>query len=329
MFLRLNDSWPSAAPYGTVLCHHWPPGRLSFLLKPFAFFPRRQKTWWHQDERQAKKRRNGGENCREIKRIDKVGASQKKMGEEIDCDRREREGGRKSDAIDTLKLQREDRKMLFAPSKCYRKTYITMTALWPHQPHKKHTGLFHLPQIVINKNQDKDKRTHTLTERRNRWERAMESQKGVPKEEHHVVRRLARMATWSREQWISHLDLSVWWNKLLDTIPYSTLSTDVTSKASPFPLTSLFSLPSIHLCPYFLSYFPHRVSPPFSLRVSVLSVSDTQWIREYLAARYQTSLHLPLPLCAQAYQSESYCQDRCHRCNCSHWHNSYLPQHSD
>lgn len=165
MFLRLNDSWPSAAPYGTVLCHHWPPGRLSFLLKPFAFFPRRQKTWWHQDERQAKKRRNGGENCREIKRIDKVGASQKKMGEEIDCDRREREGGRKSDAIDTLKLQREDRKMLFAPSKCYRKTYITMTALWPHQPHKKHTGLFHLPQIVINKNQDKDKHTHTHSQK--------------------------------------------------------------------------------------------------------------------------------------------------------------------
>lgn len=66
---------------------------------------------------------------------------------------------------------------------------------------------------------------------------------------------------------------------------------------------------------------PHRLSLPFCLWVSVLSVSDTQWIREYLAARYQTSLHLPLPLCAQAYQSESRCQDRCHRLNRDHWHN--------
>lgn len=161
----------------------------------------------------------------------------------------------------------------------------------------------------------------------------MESRKGETKEEDHVVRRLVPLTTWSREQWASHLDLSVWWNKLPATIPYSTLSTDVTSKASLSPplVLSLPSspLPSIHLCPYFSSCSPHRLSLPFSLWVSVLSVSDTQWIREYLAARYQTSLHLPLPLCAQAYQSESHCQDRCHRRNCNHWHNLHLPQHAD
>lgn len=38
----------------------------------------RQKTWWHQDERQAKRGRNGTENWREIKWIDKDGASEEK-----------------------------------------------------------------------------------------------------------------------------------------------------------------------------------------------------------------------------------------------------------
>lgn len=59
-----------------------------------ASFPWRQKTWWHQDERQARKRRNGAENWRKIKWKDKVGASEeKKTGGWIDCDRRERGRG--------------------------------------------------------------------------------------------------------------------------------------------------------------------------------------------------------------------------------------------
>lgn len=100
-FWKLNGLWPPGALYNASVCacHQWPPDCDGFLLKPFAFFPRRQKTQWHQDERQAKKRRNGAENWWEIKWIDKVWASEKKMGKWIDCSRRERkkkggEGGR-------------------------------------------------------------------------------------------------------------------------------------------------------------------------------------------------------------------------------------------
>lgn len=87
---------------------------------------------------------------------------------------------------------------------------------------------------------------------------------------------------------------------------------DISCISFPYPFPPL-PLTSIHL---FLFRLPsHTLSLGFffslSLRALVLSVSDTQWIREYLAAHYQTSLHLPLPLCAQAYQSESHCQ---------HWH---------
>lgn len=80
---------------------------------------------------------------------------QKREGE-----RRKGGGGGKSDAIDTLNLQKEKRKVhsIFSPSKCYRKTYITMTGLCPRQAHKNTQPLFHLPQIVINK---KPGRAHT------------------------------------------------------------------------------------------------------------------------------------------------------------------------
>lgn len=158
----------------------------------------------------------------------------------------------------------------------------------------------------------------------------MRKSDGESNEEDQVVRKLVRLTTWSLEQWDSHLDLSVWWNKLRTTIPYSTQSILTWHLKHLFFLTLHSSpLPSIHLCPYFSSYFPHRLSLPFSLWVSVLSVSDTQWIREYLAAHYQTSLHLPLPLCAQAYQSENHCQDRCHWRNRNHGHNLHLSQLTD
>lgn len=83
---------------------------------------------------------------------------------------------------------------------------------------------------------------------------------------------------------------------------------DISCISFPYPFPPL-PLPTIHL---FLFWLPsHALSLGFFplSEPLVLSVSDTQWIREYLAAHYQTSLHLPLPLCAQAYQSESYCQD--------------------
>lgn len=40
---------------------------------------RRQKTWWHRHERQAKRGRNGAENWREIKWIDKDGWKNRKV----------------------------------------------------------------------------------------------------------------------------------------------------------------------------------------------------------------------------------------------------------
>ena len=87
----------------------------------------------------------------------------------------------------------------------------------------------------------------------------------------------------------SHLDLSVWWNKLRR----STLSSDVTSEAPLFSSSSpffsqvfMYALISLLTSPPLADSLPSLSLPllPFSLRVSVLSVSDTQWIREYLAA---------------------------------------------
>lgn len=178
--------------------------------------------------------------------------------------------------------------------------------------------------MVINKNQDKDTHRHSRRQKgkidEREWWR-VETERRRRKDR--VVRRLVRLTTWTQEQWDPHLDLSVWWNKLPATIPYSTLSTDVTSKASLFPLSSLLSPSKYSFVPLFLFLPPSQPLSAFLSLSLVLSVSDTQWIREYLAARYQTTLHLPLPLCAQAYQSESHCQDRCH------WHSLHLLQHSD
>ena len=103
-----------------------------------------------QDERQARKRRNGAENWREIKWIDKVRGiwEKKKWGKWIDCDRREREkeeswrwGG--EEWCYWYTAERGD--AIFSSSKCYRRTYITVTALWPRQAHKKHTAFISSP----------------------------------------------------------------------------------------------------------------------------------------------------------------------------------------
>lgn len=282
---KLNDSWLSQRR--TFLARHrWPPDWVGFLLKCFASSssspsPRRQKTWWHQDERQPKKRRNGAENWREIKWIDKVGASEKKMGKWIDCDGREREReGRVRRVMLLIHWSCRGRcTPFFFCSKCYRKTYITMTALWPRQPHKKNTlALFHLPQTVINKNHTKKKMRESKKRKIVLWGGLSVRQREV------------------KSNGDSHLDLSVWWNKPLATIPYSTLSADVTSEASLFP--SLAPLPSIHLCPYFFPSQTLSLSLSLSQSLSVLSVSDTQWIREYLAAPLSDLSSSPTaPLC--------------------------------
>lgn len=101
-------------------------GATSFWNLP-ALLLWRQKAWWHRDERQAKRGRNGAENWKEIKWIDKDGASEgreKKIGKWIDCDWRERGGVRR-----VMPLIHRDRRgrctPFFPPSKCYRKTYIT------------------------------------------------------------------------------------------------------------------------------------------------------------------------------------------------------------
>lgn len=104
----------------------------------------------------------------------------------------------------------------------------------------------------------------------------MESRKGETNEEDQVVRKLVRLTTWSREQWDSHLDLSVWWNKLRTTIPYSTRSTDVTSKASLFPLSSLLSPSKYSFMPLFLFLLPSQTLSAFlSLSLGVISIWHT------------------------------------------------------
>lgn len=104
----------------------------------------------------------------------------------------------------------------------------------------------------------------------------MESRTGDTKEEDHVVRRLVRLTTWTQEQWDPHLDLSAWWNKLPTTIPYSTLSTDVTSKASLFPLSSLLSPSKYSFVPLFLFLLPSQPLSAFlSMSLGVISIWHT------------------------------------------------------
>lgn len=93
----------------------------------------------------------------------------------------------------------------------------------------------------------------------------------------------------------------------------------LTSEAS---LSLLNPSPSVHLCPLFLSWlsFTASLGPPLSESrcYQYLTHTVNQGVSGGPAIR--TSLHLPLPLCAQAHQSEGRCQGGCHRRNCNHGH---------
>lgn len=154
---NLNESWPSGTLCSKFMSHWWPPDCAGFLLRPFASFPWRQRTWWHRHERQTERGGgNGAENRWEIKWIDKVGPlerkkqkkNKKKTGKWIDCDRRERGWwrvwgcGEKSDAIDTLKQQRRERKVALHFFSTTQSAIGRHILKWQHSHHIKTRRLY-------------------------------------------------------------------------------------------------------------------------------------------------------------------------------------------